>query len=83
MAEAELSLVVTGIAVAGRQDVVHDEEMGAGHELTVERRHVVTGIVVVVSTQTAQLALQHAQRRHLTDAHTHTQTYLAHNSLSL
>ena len=68
VAEAKLGLVVAGVAVAGRQQVVHDEEARAGDELLVEGRQVVARVVVVVAAQTAQLALQHAQRRHL---HTH------------
>jgi len=72
MAESELGLEVVGIAGAGRQQVVHDEETRAGLQLTVEGRHVVTGVVVVVAAQTAQFALQHAPRRHLTHRHTHS-----------
>jgi len=36
MAEVELSLIVTGVTGAGRQEVVHDEQLRAGHEATVE-----------------------------------------------
>ena len=65
MSQAELCLVVAGVTVAGRQEIVHDEQTGAGCDLTVECCHIITGVVVVVTTQTTQLALQHAQRRHL------------------
>jgi len=74
MPQAELCLVVTGITVAGRQEIVHDKQTGAGCDLTVECCHIITGVIVVVATQTTQLALQHAQWRHLNTRHTHVHT---------
>jgi len=81
VAQAELSLVVAGITRARLQQVIHDEQTRAGCEFLVESHHVITGVVVVVSTQTTQVALQHAQWRHLTHTHTDRQTYLAYSSI--
>jgi len=70
VSESELSLVVASITGAGRQQVIHDEPTRAGNDLAVKSLEVVTGVIVVVATQTTQLALQHAPWRHLTDTYT-------------
>jgi len=86
MSQVELCPVVAIVTVG--HEIVQDEPTGAAADLTEVGCHIITGVIVVVATQTTQLALQHAQWRHLT-THTHTHVYmqsrqsLSHNSISL